>query len=333
MLESDGERRTTTQPGQGQEIFREAEPKDYGEISRLYRRVWGQTEATTVESVRWAYDYAAKTGASVVVEVGGRIVAARYALEWQQAGMDGERYPAVQCGGTAVDPAFRRQGMFSRMTQVLNRMLRSAGFAYLFNVSVPASRAGNEKLGWQYESGLRRYFSIAAATHRSNNVVEVVGITDSNIRDVIYRLQDAREEVARTCVRTHWSSEFLEWRLLRPGVRYLVAQNESGQALIYREGALRGRRVLLIGAHCGPESDRGGFRDLLAAARATSHIRLATAIATDAAIAARAFPYPAVRDPRRSSLNLGVKVLDETLQRSFTAKDGWCLSQIDIDTF
>lgn len=318
-------------------VLRQPTTDDYPGIAELYSRVWNEPLERHMANVGWAYGYAATSGASIVAAIGEHIIAARCALAWPLETRSGERIAAVQQHGTAVDPAYRYRGIFTELARRLNNSLVERGFSLVFNISTPASRAAHEKLGWRYQEGLRRHFTVGArSSGRLPSDVDVVEISTENLAEVVSWLANPLCREVRSEYRTRWSPSFLTWRLSRPNARYLLARNGDGHGLLCRSGELRGFEVLLVGAQFGPESSGRVAGSLLQALMRRSKNRIAVSIESDASIRGQTFGYRTFRDPRGTSLNLGVKALIDggaTTAGGLRALANWELSQIDHDNF
>jgi GNAT superfamily N-acetyltransferase len=83
----------------------------------------------------------------LVALAGGEPVAVRVFLRWRWRS-GSQELPAVRAVDTATHPAWRRQGLFRRLSLELVERSRREGAAFVFNTPNPKSRAGYLSMGW-----------------------------------------------------------------------------------------------------------------------------------------------------------------------------------------
>jgi GNAT superfamily N-acetyltransferase len=120
------------------------------EVLALLETCLGPGAVTRDEAFwRWKHE-ASPFGRSIglVATAGGRPVALRAFLRWRwaAAGRTEEAFRAVD---TATHPAWRRRGLFRRLTLELAERARGEDAAFVFNTPNPRSRRGYLAMGWE----------------------------------------------------------------------------------------------------------------------------------------------------------------------------------------
>ncbi|AVZ40299.1 MULTISPECIES: GNAT family N-acetyltransferase [unclassified Dietzia] len=138
-------------------VTAEANEAVLARIVDLHNEVWPRESVGREQKAKWAFGGNPLGRAPLVVAVGenGEFLGVRGGMFWSVDLGSGEVIRAIQLHGTAVHPSVRRQGLFSRMTVKFLEEVDRENVPVVFNVSVAASRAGYEKLGWNYSTTLR----------------------------------------------------------------------------------------------------------------------------------------------------------------------------------
>ena len=323
---------------------RPLDSSELGGVVELFDVVW-PTKAGHLERTNWAF---AANPLGRVPLVGaidiesGAIVGVRGAIRWPLGG-GGVPLPmnAVQMHGTCVHPAYRRMGLFTRMNREFIRQAQGREIELIFNVSVAASRAGYEKLGWCYLPGFRAYHRIerpgrligtllkrkkaqSGLVDRAESHVDPLSRPDySTVRSFL----DERSVRLGDLKHTVYAEPFFDWRFSNSDHR-IVGTDKIGYC-VYRMRLAGGLRDLLIG-DLWPA--RGRTAALLAEAigmeRAdTATIWMSVAHPLRSSLVAQRF----VPDLRRS-LNFGVKAVGRRSE-ALLSKSRWGSVSADIDTF
>jgi len=93
----------------------------------------------------------------VVAVADGRIVGAKSGMAFE-VGREGARFSALQPADTMVHPDHRRQGIYSRMTELMKEVYADRGLGLFFNYPNDATLSGSLKHGWDHvDSVTTRY--------------------------------------------------------------------------------------------------------------------------------------------------------------------------------
>lgn len=203
-----------------------AEPADvtFAAIAAFYRRIWPDVEERDVDEkakVAWAFGGNALGRAPLLLaHEGGSLLGVRGGILWSTDLGDGAPRPIVQLHGTAIDQSIRRQGVFSTMTRQFLAELNDDGVPLVYNVSVAASRAGYERLGWTYLDSLRSMFFPVRPDrimrHLAGRALRRRGTaapsTELPAFAAVQQLLEARSRSLTGMMHTAYTAEFFEWR-------------------------------------------------------------------------------------------------------------------------
>lgn len=93
----------------------------------------------------------------VVAAADGRLVGAKSGMAFE-IGRDGTAFSALQPADTMVHPDYRRQGIYSRMTEYMKDVYADRGLGLFFNYPNEATLSGSLKHGWDHvDSVTTRY--------------------------------------------------------------------------------------------------------------------------------------------------------------------------------
>ena len=130
--------------------IRVAEPSDRAQVLDVLRVSLGKVDDPFYEDFfRWKHEQNPfGPSPSWVAVVDGSVVGFRTFVRWEFV-RDGRVLRAVRAVDTATAPAYRGQGVFSRLTKAAVEDLRADGVHMIFNTPNEQSRPGYLKLGWQ----------------------------------------------------------------------------------------------------------------------------------------------------------------------------------------
>ena len=225
-------------------------------IARFNKRIWPDADDIGIEKVRWAFGGNPLGRAPLLVATGksGEVLGVRGGIPWSVDLGDGLRRTAVQLHGTGIDESIRRRGVFSRMTRDFLELSHAQRIPLIFNVSVSASRAGYERLGWTYVDSLRSMF---LPVRPDRIVPELLGgkprtradwsfdPTPPPVYSDITALLERRNCELSGGMHTTYDSNFFSWRFDSDKYRWL-GNAESG-LIVYRVRSRGTLRELLIG--------------------------------------------------------------------------------------
>lgn len=201
----------------------------------------------------------------------GELIALRPFMRWQLRSHGGKQVMAVRAVDTAVHPAWRRSGLFSRLTRLALDELESKGIDLVFNTPNDRSGPGYRKMGWRLLGHPTLWVRprigsvlFSASVRRSLKVEELEPF-----------LEQGEQLASRAVPSTFFEgltvlkdAAFLKWRYAQhPNLSYAVV-NAQGATAIVREDWRAGRRgVALVDYFFGSGAVKD-FRSLLKFVRA-----------------------------------------------------------------
>lgn len=135
-------------PESGPVRIRPGTPEDVPALVALVEASMG-TSPTRTEAY-WTWKHGRNPfGASpvLVAEADGRVVALRAFMRWEFV-RDGDVVPAVRAVDVATDRAWRRRGLFTRLTRKMIERVRAEGRLIGFSTPNVQSTPGHVKVGW-----------------------------------------------------------------------------------------------------------------------------------------------------------------------------------------
>lgn len=286
----------------------------------------------------------------LVAMAGDRPVALRVFLRWRFSAA-GRSVEAVRAVDTVTHPAWRRQGLFRRLTLQLVEQAHLEGAAFVFNTPNPRSRAGYLAMGWEdvgrapllvrlrrpiraLKGLLPRTDSGHAGSTAAPEGLQPIG--DLLDEPALAGFLDAWGAGDRR-LRTPRTREYLRWRYRdTPGVTYGVEyhlQGTSGAIVVGRSRRRRGLRELTLSEVLASE-DRTGRevgRDLI---ERVCHLpgpdyvaAVASPIGVECDLLRRAGWRPVPLGPRLVASPLGRNEMDPCDRNS------WRLSIGDLELF
>ncbi len=208
-----------------------------------------------------------------VAEAGGEVVGYRAFLPWRFTSR-GAEVDAVRAVDAATHPAWRRHGVFTRLTRQALDELAHEGYEFVFNTPNRLSHAGELKLGWR-EVG---HLPISVTVSGAGSVRRLAGARTAATRDSLpttagepaveglgeerlVRSMRLRTSVGMTTLRTY---EFLRWRYGFAPLNYRVLRGspaDGGGLTVFR---LRRRGAAREAALCELVAEtRSGHRALI----------------------------------------------------------------------
>lgn len=192
-----------------------------------------------------------------VAEEEGRIVGARFFLRWRfQNGR--HTVEALRPVDTVTHPEARGRGIFKRLTLLGIEELTPQRKPLIFNTPNNNSLPGYLKMGWQRLPHSFRYaYCLRGFGH--HRAVTITKAPTGNLPEPDY------PEGVLTTQRT---TDFLRWRYYDPAYRFACFSDEGADAgaVVYRQIAVKGIRVLAVSDYVGPPENA---RPLIDAAAST----------------------------------------------------------------
>ena len=309
----------------------------------LFQEVWPGGGALHGDRARWFFGASNPNGRAPVLaaEAEGRLVGARGSTWWPLR-VGATTLKTVQLHGTCVASDFRRRGIFSRLNVALIDALAGERADAIFNVSVAASRAGYEKLGWRYLPGLRRLIlcprplKLLAAIRGDlrklrGGFTPIDEASEAPPAEGWGALLETRGRHMSGLAHTAYDAPFLRWRYSNPSAGYRFLSARGLGVVVYRRGTRAGQRELLIG-DIFPTKHALQVAPLIALLLLRERpVLLSTTMTTD-------HPYRGVLrrcgffpDPK-GDLNLGWRPLSEDAVLAMPSLR-WALQTADVDTF
>lgn len=205
-----------------------------------------------------------------VADVDGALVGLRSFLRWELVAPDGAVWRAARTVDTGTDTAFRRKGIFSRLTTAGLDGLRAEGVDVVFNTPNAQSLPANLTLGWQVVGRVPAYVRPRGARGamtlvRSRTPADRGALPCGFGDPAPEALADPSGVVARLArtgpaggLTTHRTPDYLRWRYGHPALHYRVAEG-PGAAVVFH---LRRRGRATEAVVCDAFADPGGGRPL-----------------------------------------------------------------------
>lgn len=286
-------------------------------------------------------------GPSIVVYArtpdNGDIVAVRAFLCWKLIQSD-RVIDAFQPCDTATAHAYRRRGLFSKLTRTAMNCAQQKGGRLLYNFPNEFSRNGYLRLGWQSKgrlatlvrptplSGLKRILLGASPVHATSPGSSGIDIVESRQPSVVTKAVSFYQNMEwKNCIHGVRDAELYQWRLRRPGKSYEFI--DTGHCTAFVRIANRGgfREACIMELAFRGNQDRKELLSLVSAISDQIHPDLITTILTDG--------HPFL-DLFRHAGFLRVRNRSSFVVYSFGSSDvikadvfQWALSGFDIDTF
>jgi GNAT superfamily N-acetyltransferase len=317
-----------------------------------------------LDALRWQYVDNPAAGMFVDLALCGDRFAAIYAVQPGMVKVEDNRTLAAQSVDTLVDADFRGRGLFTTMAQALYQRLAQNGGRFVYGFPNANSAPGFfGKLGWMSldpvpflirplrTAFLASKLPLGRWLRKLPDLRLPMRVPKLRHRYAIHPVAEFGPEVdglwnrfsSDVPVAVERDSEYLKWRLAKPGERYECLGVLDEGALVafcaYTTVAKHGGKVgYVLELLHGPEHDDAAAALLVEALR-----RMATEEA-DAVLAwcfqhspnagtyrrAGFFPLPEALRP--IELHFGVRPLDESLRPLLVDRRNWYISYCDSDT-
>lgn len=127
----------------------------------LFRTVFGERADAAWFDWKYVDNPYAEAVTIIVAEHDGRLVGVKAGMPFRlRDGRTGETVPALQPADTMVHPDHRRQGLYSRLTELMKRRYADRAPALFFNFPNPATLAGSLKHGWTEVGAVPTYYRV-----------------------------------------------------------------------------------------------------------------------------------------------------------------------------
>ncbi len=322
--------------------LRNIESRDAVLLAELYDRVWPENAGMHFAKTKWAIETCEIRG--VCAEFNGKIVGSRSCFH-TNIFIGKDKVSCLQFGDSCVDERFRGKGLFSRMNNRFLEMYYRTGDEMIYNISVEASKKAYEKLGWKYIDTLMKLYYIgnvfSFVWKTKGNIKKLAGIMEvepSPIPDtsvIPNDLLDLRESQLSQnhIIHTKYDCQTLKWRMGTDSSIRLFYDAEIG-ACLYKIGIKNGLRFCVIGDIFLRKYDLPSFKALFR--------KLKTIVKADVYETSICYSHPLyklykssgfLKNPLRTFLNLGVRVVSQNMKEICYRPDNWALTNLDLDTF
>lgn len=165
---------------------------------------------------------------------------------------DGSRiYNVVQSCESAVNPEYRRRGIFSGIILTAEKYYAARGFDYFIGFPNPEnSYGGFLKLGWINEGNVTRLSKLLnparAVMHMVTGAKQIAELVESETFRSVTAQQILDTPKTLGCVRPYLTTEYSRWKLERSGYRavgYYV--DECLRGAVYFRGEIKKKMTVL----------------------------------------------------------------------------------------
>lgn len=323
--------------------IRKVSQSDITELAALYEQVWPDVSFDKLEKANFVLRES--TGVSYCAVKEGEIVGSRTSF-FMPAYYGNRKLNCVQFADSCIRKDCRRQGLFLKMNQAfLDGFFKEYSGELIYNISVDASRAAYEKLGWNYIKSLhvvtkyphilKLLFKIGFDIRKMRGAPKFDLKTE--IQPIPLSLFDIRNNFfsQTKTIYIKYSAKTFNWRI-KSGNGIKVFVDDSLGAVVYKIGKKpSGISYLSIGEVFLVEYKYNNFKMLID--------RLANRLNTDIIGTAITLGHPLLPFYRKyglkgtnkasAYLNQGVRVETEEMKSICYRPDNWALSMLDIDTF
>lgn len=321
-------------------------PSQAQQLALLFETVWPDQNNHGAD-IRWAFQ-SSPLGAGILLvtraEGTSLLTGARGSIPWPLCQANGNLLLVHQLHGTCVHPEFRRLGLFTQLTQAFLQQLEENSGVAVFNVSVAASRAGYEKLGWTYLPGLQRYLYIARPLAFIEAMFSNRGRLRATFETVcrpnhlltpwsdLKNLAEIREKALANTHHTLPDEEWLRWRYSREDQGYrFVYQADVGWCSYHLRRSNQITEVLL-GDVWLANGTTANVRALLNAVTRAERPTLISILLSRRHPWRQAFVRSGFLPDWKGDLHFGVRLVNDTAHDLLDASR-WALMTADIDTF
>lgn len=322
----------------GEIIVRKVTDQDIDNLVDLYQEIWPEVH----ENKKEKNDFVLREsdGVNYCAERDGKLVGSRTSF-YMPAYYGNRKLKCVQFANSCVHSSCRRKGLFLRLNQAfLDDFFGEKGGELVYNISVDASRAAYEKLGWVYIQSLTcikkylRPFHILQKT--GLNIKKLHGNVKPDLDTETFlldkQLLDARESMIADKLRIKYDEETFAWRIKSKNGMKMLKVDGLGCA-IYKTGYKNcGVKVLTLGEIFLYDYTLDNLKKMNKA--------LFKKEKPDIFLAYLTLSHPLHNmyeklgfSVSKGFMNHGVKVMSDEMREIALRPENWALSFLDIDTF
>lgn len=254
-----------------------------------------------------------------------------------------EKHKVIQFRHTIVHPDFRRMGIFSKMTSFYINKAKAENYEFIFNVSVPNSKAGYIKMGWKYIEGYQRLvkifpFRILSKYFNSGNLFSETSRQKYSIDkywEFIAGMNQKTKEDFINKYHINKSLEYIKWRYSKPSKEYYCCADEKLGYVLFCFEMKKKFRILYIGDMRLLGNYSSSFRTLLKRIKKDMCFEMSSLLVSVGHPYYNIFRQNGYRVLRKN-LNFGIKQLtmpDEEFHGKLSDMRNWAFLSGDIDTY
>lgn len=304
----------------------ELQYSDIDKLVDLFVLVWKNDRKKIMEKTNWAFN---NNFSKVLVYENerGEFVAARGAIRWPLM-LNGLEYNCYQFHNTCVHPDYRRRGLFTKLNMEFLKLCKSENVDLIFNISLDASRAGYEKLGWKYFNGFHRLTKI----HLTNKLFSIFNKNEAkfNTSTIKGNLLFIKNKEFKNVVHTFYNKTYMSWRLSNVEEKYKIFSIRNN-SIIYKIKFFQNMKTLIIGEIFLEQRTYSEFSNIL-----NSLIKYENPVMSYLYIF-ESHPYYRyflrfLYFPNflNYNLNFGIRIINDQINLH---DSNWGLTTLDLDTF
>lgn len=323
--------------------IRKVGEQDVAGLAILYEQVWPEVSFDKTQKANFVLKES--EGVSYCAVKDGEFVGSRTSF-YMPLYFGERKIKCVQFADSCIRKDYRRQGLFLKMNQAfLKGFFGENEGELVYNISVDASRAAYEKLGWNYIKslhGCRKYmrpfrtlFKIKFDPRKLRGALLFDGISDTTVLDP--QLLIAREEFfqKKDLLHVKYTEESFAWRM-KSGNSIRVYQSPSLGAIVYKLAHKpSGVSFISIGEVFLYEYNYDNFKKIIQAIDCDFKPDIISATITLGHPLLPFYHKFGIKGTNKKSsfLNQGVRVESEEMKSICYKPENWALSMLDIDIF
>lgn len=322
-------------------VIRKIENADFWRLVNLYDEVWPEVSYDKEKKANFVLNES--RGIRYCAEINGEIVGSRVSF-YMNCYYGTKKLSCIQVGDTCTRKDCRGKGLLAKMSKALLKdFFQDSQGDLIWNISVEATRKGNEKLGWVYINSLATLVKVCRPFH----IISSIGMKLSSLKGVVnWDLDDEEIDIKETflegreceinkkeLIHVKYDKETIQWRLkTQSGIK--AYEDKDKGTVLYKKGTKNGLVFVLIGEVFAKQYDEKTIRALLKGLkRATNADLLKTAVSMGHPMLLFYKKAGFVFNPRKKYLDHGVKVESEEMKRICYNPQNWAISMLDVDTF
>lgn len=321
--------------------IRKVEKNDVDKLAVLYDQVWPNVSFNKHEKANFVIGESSGVSYCAIKE--GEIVGSRTSF-FMPAFYGIRKLNCVQFADSCIREDCRRQGLFLKMNQAfLDGFFKEQPGELIYNISVAASRAAYEKLGWKYIKslhGIQKYpnfLKLIFKIHFDPRKLKGSPIFDktTEIVPIPKSLFDAREKffLQTETIHIKYTEETFTWRV-KSGNGIKVRLYDSLGAVVFKYGKKpSGLSYLQIGEIFLENYSYECFKKTMNKVKHEFDTDIISVILTLGHPLLPFYKKYCFNNIKQQFSNHGVRVETDEMKKICYEPKNWALSFLDIDTF